>query len=71
MPSSTMGRFALLQLLRVIGTLIVMTGAMASTGQVPELAFIPHAAAMPMAFVGLAVFFVAPRLLARRWKTRP
>jgi hypothetical protein len=71
MPIVHLGRFALLQFLRVIGTLIVMIGAMASTGQAPALSFMPHAAAMPMAFAGLALFFGAPRWLVRRWKTRP
>jgi ABC-type polysaccharide/polyol phosphate export permease len=68
MADPALGRFALLQAVRLAGTLIVMIGAMAASGNVPWLARVPPWAAMAMAFVGLTLFFGAPRWLVRRWK---
>ncbi|MET3473177.1 MULTISPECIES: hypothetical protein [unclassified Novosphingobium] len=68
MRDPAMGRFALLQLLRLAGTLIVMIGAMAASGNVPWLARVPQWGAFALAFAGLTLFFGAPRWLVRRWK---
>ncbi|NKJ43528.1 MULTISPECIES: hypothetical protein [unclassified Novosphingobium] len=68
MADPALGRFALLQAVRLSGTLIVMIGAMAASGNVPWLAAVPPWGAMALALVGLTLFFGAPRWLVRRWK---
>jgi ABC-type polysaccharide/polyol phosphate export permease len=70
MADPALGRFALLQLVRLAGTLMVMIGAMAASGNVPWLATVPAWGAMALAFTGLTLFFGAPRWLVRRWKRK-
>lgn len=65
-----LGRFALLQLVRLSGTLIVLVGAMAASGNVRWLSAVPGWGAMALALVGLTLFFGAPRWLVRRWKRK-
>jgi ABC-type polysaccharide/polyol phosphate export permease len=68
MADPALGRFALLQAVRLAGTLVTLVGAMAASGNVPWLAAVPPWAALALAFAGLTLFFGAPRWLVRRWK---
>lgn len=70
MRDPALARFALLQLVRLAGTLIVLIGTLAASGNVPALAFLPPWAPLVLALVGLALFFAGPRWLARGWKTK-
>jgi ABC-type polysaccharide/polyol phosphate export permease len=62
------GRFALLQAVRLSGTLIVLIGTMAASGNIPWLRAVPPWGALVLAGVGLTLFFGAPRWIVRRWK---
>lgn len=64
-------RFALLQLVRLSGGLLAFAGVLIVTGKVAWMPRLPEAAGYLLIAAGLADFFVAPLLLARRWKSRP
>lgn len=65
-----MGRFALLQAVRLTGTLVVMIGAMAASGNVGWLKALPQWGALVLAGIGLTLFFGAPRWIVRHWKKK-
>ncbi|MDG5749098.1 hypothetical protein P8Q88_13015 [Qipengyuania sp. XHP0207] len=58
-------RFWLMQLLRLSGAVLVMIGA----AIMAEAIDLPFAIGLLLVLLGLAEFFVVPRLLARRWRT--
>lgn len=66
-PDPAMGRFYVLSALRFTGAALVILGLMT----------INHVVDLPEAFgwvfipLGLAEFFVLPKVLARRWRTPP
>jgi hypothetical protein len=64
-------RFAVLQLVRLSGALLALAGVLIITGKVTWLPRLPEAAGYVLIAAGLVDFFVAPLLLARRWKSRP
>ena len=64
-------RFAVLQMVRLSGALLALGGVLIITGKVAWLPRLPEAAGYVMIAAGLVDFFVAPLLLARRWKSRP
>ena len=63
-------RFILLNLVRIGGTAIVLIGLYLwhsdslRPGGAMEIG-------LPMALIGLAISFLAPRMLARKWRTPP
>ena len=64
-------RFAVLQMVRLSGALLALGGVLIITGKVALLPRLPEAAGYVLIAAGLVDFFVAPLLLARRWKSRP
>lgn len=64
-------RFAVLQMVRLTGALLALGGVLIITGKVAWLPRLPEAAGYVLIAAGLVDFFVAPLLLARRWKSRP
>lgn len=62
-------RFAALQTVRLAGAMLVLLGVVILSHRFPALADVPEAAGYAIAAVGLADFFVAPMLLARRWRS--
>lgn len=68
-PDRAGARFALLQVLRLSGALLVLFGAVTLARRYPALDAIPDVAAYAIIAVGLADFFVMPLLLARRWRS--
>ena len=62
-------RFIVIQLSRIGGTVVALLGVLLWQGDV----FVQggHFAGFPIALVGLAISFVAPVWLARRWRTPP
>lgn len=64
-------RFAVLQMVRLSGALLALGGVLIITGKVAWLPRLPEAAGYVLIAAGLVDFFVAPLLLARRWKSRP
>lgn len=63
-------RFALLQLVRLGGALLALTGALVAAGKATWLAGAPQELGYGLLAGGIAAFFGAPPLLARRWKSR-
>lgn len=64
-------RFAVLQLVRLSGALLAFAGVLIISGKVSWLPKLPEALGLVLVLAGLADFFAAPKLLARRWKSKP
>jgi len=58
----------MLQLVRLSGAMLALTGVLIVAG---KLAWLPEAAGYVLIGAGLVDFFAAPPLLARRWKSKP
>ncbi len=68
-PAAT--RFAVLQLVRLSGVLLAFAGVLIISGNVSWMPKLPEALGLVLVLAGLADFFAAPKLLARRWKSKP
>lgn len=65
-----MARFAVLQLVRLSGAVLVLLGVLVTSGKAPAwLTGAPVAAGYAFAAIGMFEFFALPRLLARRWRS--
>ena len=64
-------RFAVLQMVRFSGALLALAGVLVISGKVSWLQGLPQALGYLLVGAGLIDFYVAPMLLARRWKTKP
>jgi hypothetical protein len=64
-------RFAVLQLVRLSGAVLAFAGVLIVSGKVSWLPKLPEALGYALIAAGMADFFVAPMLLARRWKSKP
>ena len=62
-------RFAVLQLVRLSGTLLVLAGALVASRKVGWLSGLPEAAGYVLMAAGLADFFALPPLPAKRWRS--
>ncbi len=69
-PDPAFARFAMLQLVRLSGAVLVLAGIVLIAGQVSWLPRAPVAGYLFIA-AGLVDFFTLPPLLARRWKSKP
>lgn len=59
-------RFAMLNLVRITGLIMVLGGIAAHQGALP----LPDPAGLIVAVIGLFGFFFLPNILARRWRTK-
>ena len=64
-------RFAVLQLVRLSGAVLALAGVLVISGKVAWLPKLPEAVGYLLVGAGLIDFYVAPMLLARRWKSKP
>ena len=64
-------RFAVLQMVRLSGAVLALVGVLIISGKVAWLPKLPEAVGYGLVAAGLVDFFVAPRLIARRWKSNP
>ena len=63
-------RFAMLQLVRLVGAVLVLFGVLVQGGKAPAwLDGLPQWAGYILALAGMIAFFALPRMLARRWKS--
>lgn len=63
-------RFALLQLARLSGAMIMLLAVVVIAGKAPAwLGAIPKEAGYVLAAIGLLEFYALPRFLARRWRS--
>jgi len=69
--ASAGARFAVLQMVRLSGAVLAFAGVLIIAGKVSWLPPLPEAVGYVLIAVGLTDFFVAPMLLARRWKSKP
>lgn len=69
--ASAGARFAVLQMVRLSGAVLAFAGVLIAAGKVSWLPQLPEALGYILIAAGLADFFVAPMLLARRWKSKP
>lgn len=68
-PDPAAARFAIIQVVRVAGVLLVLLGLAVQAGTVEALQGVPAAVGYAFIAAGLIDVFVAPALLARRWRT--
>lgn len=69
-PDPAAKRFALLQLARASGALIMLLAVLIIAGKAPAmLGSIPKEAGYALAAAGLFEFYALPRMLARRWRS--
>ena len=66
-PDPAAGRVWTIQLVRLVGLGLVIFGAMIVAGRVDQNPLVGSA----LMVIGLMDFLIVPRLLARRWKSRP
>jgi len=66
MTDPARNRFFVMSLTRLIGALLIGAGLVAANGR---LADVPRAAGIVIALIGVFGFAVAPKLLARRWRS--
>lgn len=65
------GRYFTMQFVRAIGVALVLVGILHQAGRIEALRGVPAWGGYVIALIGLVGSFAAPKLLARRWKTRP
>jgi hypothetical protein len=70
-PDPAAARFAVLQLVRLAGALLALAGVLVISGKASWLPKLPEAVGYVLVAAGLVDFYVAPMLLARRWKSKP
>lgn len=69
-PDPAAARFAVLQLARASGALIMLLAVLVIAGKAPEwLGGIPKEVGYVLATIGLFEFYALPRFLARRWRS--
>ena len=64
-------RFAVLQLVRLSGALLALAGVLVISGKAAWLPKLPEALGYLLVGAGMIEFFLAPMLLAKRWKSKP
>lgn len=64
-------RFAVLQLVRLSGAVLAFAGVLIASGKVAWLPQLPAVVGYVLIAAGMIDFFLAPMLLARRWKSKP
>lgn len=64
-------RFAMLQLMRLAGALLLVTGVLLASGKMSWLPKLPVEAGYMVSGSGFITFFALPQMLARRWKSKP
>ena len=64
-------RFAVLQMVRLSGAVLALGGVLIVAGKAAWLPKLPEAVGYVLIAAGLIDFYVAPMLLARRWKSKP
>lgn len=69
-PDPAAARFAVLQLVRFSGALLALAGVLVISGKMSWLPKLPEAVGYALVGAGLIDFYVAPMLLARRWKSK-
>ncbi len=70
-PDPAAARFAVLQLVRLSGAVLAFIGVLVVSHKIAWLPQLPEAAGYVLIAAGMTDFFVAPLLLAKRWKSRP
>jgi hypothetical protein len=63
-------RFAIMQLARIAGALIALAGVVVVSHRLVLPVASGDGIGNALVIVGVVVFFVAPLMLARRWKSR-
>jgi hypothetical protein len=61
-------RFAIISLTRLTGGFVLMLGILAASGRFES---VPKEAGILLTFLGAFGFALAPRMLARRWRSPP
>lgn len=70
-PDPAAGRFAVIQLLRAAGVVLVLLGLAIAAGPPQTLSGVPDEVGYALLAAGLADVFVVPRVLSRRWRSPP
>jgi len=68
-PDPAAARFMIIQIVRLSGVALVLLGLAIQSGRVAALDGIPAVVGYVLIAVGLIDTFVAPAVLARRWRT--
>ncbi len=62
-------RFAILQLVRLSGAVLLLLGVVLLSGKVAWLPRLPDVIGYVLIGVGMIEFFVVPLILAKRWRS--
>lgn len=62
-------RYGAMQTVRAAGALLALAGALIVNHRLAFAARVPDTAGLALMTLGIAAFFIAPVLLARRWKS--
>jgi len=62
-------RFAMLQVVRLAGAVLVLIGMMVVAGRLALFRDVPAQFGYVLAAIGLVDFFVVPPMLARKWRS--
>lgn len=68
-PDPAMGRFMIIQAMRLIGALLALAGIAVLTRRIAALDGLPELAGYAFLAVGLVEFLVVPQVLARKWRS--
>lgn len=71
MSDPAAARFWTIQAVRLSGVAMVVVGLLVQAGRIEALREVPPLAGYVLIGVGLIDVFVAPTLLARRWRSPP
>ena len=66
---SAAGRWAVIQIVRVIGVATLLAGVLHTAGRIPLLADVPRWFGYVLVAIGFAEVFLLTRLLAQRWRS--
>ena len=68
-PDPARGRFAMMQVARLVGVFLVLFGILLQDGRIALLRDAPRFVGYLPMIAGMAIVFVMPVYLARRWRS--
>ncbi len=68
-PDPARGRFVIMQLARLLGVFLVLFGILLQDGRIAPLRDVPRVVGYLPMIAGMAIVFVMPVYLARRWRS--
>ena len=70
-PDPAAARWAVIQIVRVVGVATLLAGVLHTAGRIPLLADVPRWFGYVLVGIGFVEVFLLPQLLAKRWRSSP